>query len=277
LKSLPPKHIVFLHIPKAGGTTLRDVLQRQYSQEEIFEIGEDINGDIKRFRATPAKLLYRKRLLIGHMSHGLDRFFPGTTICLTMLRHPVARVYSEYRFLSSNQFHPLYPIVAPLNYHQYLEVDPTRQAGNGQTRLLSGSTYGDQTGVPGIEPLHQAHLTRALDHLKRHYPIVGLLERFDESLMLWCGQFNWRYPLYEKKNITKRASRPLDDSEIEHTLEKNRFDVALYKQAVIQFEENLKKQPQSFQRKLTAFKLLNKSYQKTKLYGRAVKQKMMAS
>lgn len=276
MKNQLPQHIAFLHIPKAGGTTLRNILQRQYPVEAIFEIGEDINGDIKRFRSTPAKALFRKKLLIGHMTHGLHQYFPGPTTCLTMLRDPVTRVYSEYRFLSSNPHHPLYSIVSPLSYHQYLEVDPTRQASNGQTRLLSGSTYGDQIGVPGIEPLDQAHLNRALDHLKQFYPTVGLLERFDESLMLWCKQFKWRYPLYEKKNITKRASKPLDESEIEHTREKNQFDITLYQQAVNCFETNLKLQHRSYHQQLTVFRLLNNAYQKTKRYGRTVKQKIMA-
>ncbi len=275
MKNQSPQHIAFLHIPKAGGTTLRNILQRQYAAEDIFEIGEDINEDIKRFRTASPKMLYRKRLLIGHMTHGLYRYFPGRTVCLTMLRDPVARVYSEYRFLSSNRYHPLYPIVSPLNYHQYLEVDPTRQASNGQTRLLSGSTYVNQVGVPGTEQLNQAHLTRALEHLKNYYPNVGLLERFDESLMLWREQFNWRYPLYEKKNITKRASRPLGQSEIEHTRDKNRLDIALYQQAVVLFENKIKKEPHSFHRQLTAFKIINKAHQKTKQYGRAVKQKIL--
>ena len=263
-----------MHIPKAGGTTLRNILQRQYSPGNIFEIGEDINKDIKTFRTSSIEQLSQIKLLIGHMSHGLYRFFPGSTVCLTMLRHPVDRVYSEYRFLSSNPYHPLYPIVSPLNYHQYLDVDPTRQASNGQTRLLSGSTYGDQIGVPGIETLEKSHLALAVENLKRHYPLVGLLERFDESLLLWCTKFKWRYPLYEKQNITQRKSKPLDASEIEHTLEKNQLDFVLYSEAVRTFDENIKQQNHSFQKKSALFRLANRVYQTTKRHGRTVIQKL---
>jgi len=33
-------HIIFLHIPKAGGMTLRRLLQKQYHAQKVFEIGE---------------------------------------------------------------------------------------------------------------------------------------------------------------------------------------------------------------------------------------------
>ena len=254
---------------------MRNILRRQYASEEVFEIGENINGDIERFRTASTKERYQTKLLIGHMTHGLHRFFPGHATCLTMLRDPVNRVYSEYRFLSSNRYHPLYSVVAPLSYHHYLEVDPTRQAGNGQTRLLSGSTYGNKTGVPGIEPIVKAHLDRALDHLQRNYPLVGLLEKFDETLMLWQTQFNWRYPLYEKQNISTRLSRPLDDSEIEHTRAKNEFDLIIYLEAAKLLDANLKKQPGSFHRRLKTFKLLNTTYQKSKHRGRILKRKLL--
>jgi|GEM_PF-512066 len=266
-----PQHIAFLHIPKAGGMTLRHILKRQYEADAVFEIGEDINGDIERFRTAPVTERHRTKLLMGHMTYGLHRFLPGAVTCLTMLRDPVSRVYSEYRFLSSNENHPLYSTIAPLTYHQYLELDPTRQAGNGQTRLLSGSTYRNRIGVPGIEPMNETHLNRALDHLKRDYPLVGLLERFDETLMLWQEQCNWGYPFYEIKNISKRPPRALDDSEIEHTRSKNRFDLVLYQEALELFDANLKKQSNSFHRRLKTFTLLNKTYRQSRRHGRKSK------
>ena len=42
--------LVFLHIPKTAGTTLRDIISRQYDKDAIFVIGEDANGDIARFK-----------------------------------------------------------------------------------------------------------------------------------------------------------------------------------------------------------------------------------
>lgn len=254
---------------------MRNILHSQYARYDAFIIGEDINRDIRRFRSMSMEENKQIKLLMGHMSHGLHQFFSAPSTYLTLLRDPVERVFSEYRFLSSNPYHPLYSIVSQLSYHQYLDVDPTRQASNGQTRLLSGNTYGDQVGVPGIEPLGQLDLTRALDHLKRYYPLVGLLERFDESLLLWRKLLNWYYPLYEKKNITQRRLKLLDKSEIEHTKEKNQFDMTLYQQAASYLEANLKQQPHSFHQQLAVFKFLNNAYQKTKRYGRAVKQKII--
>jgi hypothetical protein len=273
--SLQP--IVFLHIPKAGGTTLRAILKRQYRSQEIFEIGSDINRDIVKFTFLPMQVRYQIKLLIGHMTHGLHALFPKSSICLTMLRDPVSRVYSEYRFLSSNKHHPLYSIVSPLTYHQYLDLDPTRQASNGQTRLISGSTYGDTIGIPGIEPIGKHHLARALENLERFYPQVGLLERYDESLLLWCQRFNWQYPLYEKKNISRKVSKPLDSSEIEHTLEKNQFDAVLYKRAAEMLDLRIQKQPRSFKKQLTLFQISNNAFQRVMRFGRNAGKKLFGS
>ncbi|MEL7008322.1 MAG: hypothetical protein AAGM29_06880, partial [Cyanobacteria bacterium J06588_4] len=33
-----PSKIIFLHIPKAAGTTLRDIIHRQYAADEIYEL-----------------------------------------------------------------------------------------------------------------------------------------------------------------------------------------------------------------------------------------------
>lgn len=264
-------------MPKAGGTTLRNILKREYSSRTLYEIGENINRDIVRFRSTPKDARKNIKILIGHMSHGLYKFFPGSTECLTMLRNPVDRVYSEYRFLSSNTYHPLYPIVSPLSYHQYLDVDPTRQASNGQTRLMSGSTYDDEIGVPGIEPIEDHHLELALEHLKRYYPLTGLLERFDETLLIWQATFNWQLPFYEKKNITRRKSRPLDDSEINHTIEKNQFDMVLYRQAVSNFNQIIKVQNHTFKKKLFLFKAVNRIFEKITKNGRSMIKKLIGN
>ena len=270
-------HIIFLHIPKAGGTTLRNVLYHQYSRRNIYEIGEDVNGDIKHFKGLAESKRKKIKLLSGHMSHGLHIYLPGRSLYLTMLRDPVKRVYSEYRFLSSNTLHPLYAIVSKLTFREYLHVNPTRQANNGQTRLLSGNSFDDQTGIPGIIPLGRNDLEKALKNLKVYFPTIGLLERFDETLLLWRCQLGWRPPFYEKKNITARSSEPLDDADVAYVRELNRYDLILYDMAVTYFNENLRQQPESFKKQLSLFRVMNQVYRRLVICRRTGKQKWVSA
>lgn len=268
-------HIIFLHIPKAGGTTLRNVLYSQYARQKIFEIGEDVNGDIKRFKALPAADMGGIKLLSGHMSHGLHHFFPGSVKYLTMLRDPVKRVYSEFRFLSSNQLHPLYPMVSKLSFRQYLHINPTRQASNGQTRLLSGDCFNGQTGIPGTGSLGRGDFEKALKNLKAYYKTIGLLERFDETLLIWRGQLSWGLPFYEKKNITARASEPLNKADIALVKEINRYDLKLYEAATKQFDRTVQLQPGNFRQYLSLFQILNRLYKKLLVYRRLVRSALV--
>ena len=255
-------HIIFLHIPKAGGTTLRSILESQYAKCGVFMIGEDINGDIKRFKTMSIEEREQITLLMGHMSHGLCRYFSAPSTYLTLLRNPVERVFSEYRFLSSNRQHPLFEVVHDLNFQEYLAIDPTRQGSNGQTRLLSGIAYQEETGIPGIHPIEKADFEIAMQNLKKFYPMVGLLEKFDETLMLWKQHLSWRLPFYVKKNITIRADTNLSESDTDLINTKNRYDLKLYHQATKMLEEKLECQSYLFMKQLSLFKIMNKFYQK---------------
>jgi len=255
-------HVIFLHIPKAGGTTLRSILESQYAKCGVFMIGEDINGDIKRFKTMSSEERNQITLLMGHMSHGLHRYFSAPSTYLTLLRNPVERVFSEYRFLSSNRQHPLFKVVHGLNFQEYLAIDPTRQGCNGQTRLLSGIAYQEEIGIPDIGPIEKADFETAMQNLKKFYPMVGLLEKIDETLMLWRQHLGWRFPFYVKKNITIRTDAKLSGADTALINEKNQYDLILYRQAMKMLEEKLDSQSYLFMKQLSLFKIMNKFYQK---------------
>ena len=65
----PP--LIFLHLPKTAGMTMRSVLAGRYPAGRTFVIGNDINGDIQRLTDRPEVERHRLDLLMGHMSHGL--------------------------------------------------------------------------------------------------------------------------------------------------------------------------------------------------------------
>jgi hypothetical protein len=60
--------------------------------------------------------------------------------------------------------------------------------------------------------------------------VVGLFERFDESLALMKLRFGWKLQRYSSFNVTRARpkKRDLPRSTLDLIAEKNRFDVALY-------------------------------------------------
>ena len=224
--------LIFLHVPKTAGMTLRHVLASRYRPRETFVIGNDINADIRRFVAMEAPRRERIRLLMGHMSFGLHEFLAPGARYVTVLRHPVDRVLSEYRFLKTNARHPLHGQVARMSLEEYLERDVSGQAANGQTRLLSGSHESGSVGIPGRKPLDESSVARALDNIERHFVLAGTQERFEESLLLLARRLGWRtLPFFVVRNVTGTRVSPLAEGEDarERIESFNRLDMALYR------------------------------------------------
>lgn len=262
---LDPRHVIFLHIPKAGGSTLRTVLRRQYRERGIYEVRDDINGDILRFCALPEAERAGIGLLMGHMGFGLHRFLPGPAVYLTLLREPVKRVLSEFRFLKSNPYHALHGAVTEMELMDYLRSGMTGQISNGQTRLLSGAAKDGRTGIPTRRPMEQRDLERALSNLGEFFPVAGLIERYDETLLLWKRQLGWRYPRYVRENVTAPLALPPPTAEeLALIRELNGLDLRLYNAVRERFDATIAAQPASFRGEVAAFRLLNR------LYGKAV-------
>jgi hypothetical protein len=94
--NLPPqaggRKLVFLHIPKTGGTTLHHHFAAHFAPDEIFP---------ERFsrlhRYTPEEL-GRYRYFSGHFNFDQIRTIPGPLFIVTVLRDPTERLLSSYYF-----------------------------------------------------------------------------------------------------------------------------------------------------------------------------------
>src|SRR5262249_12877642 len=107
---------------------------------------------------------------------------------------------------------------------------------NVQCKIIAGSDY--------HSPCTQEISDKAINHLDQHFGVVGLSERFEESLALMKLRFGWQLKSYSSFNVTR--SRPkqgdLPASTLELIRERNRFDVALYEHASRLFVSAVSKQ-----------------------------------
>jgi hypothetical protein len=96
---------------------------------------------------------------------------------------------------------------------------------NGQTRMLSGVGRTLAIGQCGVDLLDQAK-----QNIEDHFSVLGVAERFDETLELMRRQFHWRRIDYQRQNVTR--DRPGADSLEAKTIDairaRNRFDVELH-------------------------------------------------
>src|ERR1700716_4282688 len=128
--------LIFLHIPKTGGSTLYKILKNHYSRAQTVTLD---SPKIARIKTLPAAQRGRYRLLHGHLHFGLHRFIPQASTYITLLRRPVERVLSFYHYARSTPDHYLYPLLATkrLDLKTMFEREPTLELRNEQTRLLA--------------------------------------------------------------------------------------------------------------------------------------------
>jgi hypothetical protein len=73
-----PNHsqtVIFVHTPKTAGTTLYRILERNYSQKNIYTVWKD--GTIDEFKQLDAERKAQIRLLRGHAGYGMHAYLPG--------------------------------------------------------------------------------------------------------------------------------------------------------------------------------------------------------
>jgi hypothetical protein len=157
--------LVFIHINKTAGRTVRYILRssfglRHCEVEPRHADGPDIyfsNDDLRRAR----KLYPRLESIAGHRVNGsVDLQENGTEFhYFTFMREPLKTCASRF------QYNVQYRGKKDLVFEEWIEKDWTR---NHQTKMIAG--------VADVE--------EAIRIIRAKNILVGLTERFDESMML---------------------------------------------------------------------------------------------
>lgn len=228
--------IIFLHLPKCGGTTLNRIIEWEYHPLRIFSVDPIFFlWSFKKVNRWPKDRLGRMQVFKGHMPFGLHRKLPQPATYITFLRDPIDRVISAYYFARNYKLHPKHHQVSRMTMEEYARTWPNH---NVQTKLLSGRPY---TGDFHAGECDSAMLEAAKENLATHFSLVGLTERFDECLAVLKIMFGWDIAQYADFNVTKKRPRGnnLPSSVVDLIAERNKFDVALYEHVVPRFQKTL--------------------------------------
>jgi hypothetical protein len=241
--------LIFLHIPKTAGTTLNRIIEWQYSALSIFTVDpHGIRATPERFKTLSEERRRQLRVVRGHMVYGIHEFLPQGATYITMLRDPVARLLSAYSFILRRPLNPMHRKLkrGQLGVEAFIRLTPNRQ--NLQCRILAGIK--DVT-------CDQSVLDIAKENITKSFSVVGLCERFQESLILMAETFGWKIPYYENRKVSK--VRPaLEPSVVNMIREHNQLDMELYEFARKRFEDSLHKNGNVMRQALTALEAIPK-------------------
>lgn len=227
--------LLFVHVPKTAGTTLRVVVQQQYLGQGLFVISHDIQKERRRLAALDEQEKRGLRAVYGHMVWGWhEHLLPGQPHAyITMLRDPIERVLSLYAHARLKE-HYLGPAVGRMNLVQFLQSGVTMTPDNGMVRQLCGRDEFLQKPWRDMSIPHgdvtRADLEAAKAHL-RQCAVVGVSEQFDAFIETMRQRFAWRVGSWQNENVTRwerRSRASLDRREMAAIEEATALDRELY-------------------------------------------------
>jgi hypothetical protein len=248
--------IILLHLPKTAGSSLREILRREYGAGGIFEVnGYEIDRSMHEFAELPRRRRRRIRAFLAQVPYGLHQMLEGPSQYITLLRHPLDRIVSHYSYVLRDPTSRLHAEVVERGLDLEGYVTESRLASlinNGQTSALGTETFPDRTEATC------STLETAKANLEEGCAVFGLTERFDESIMLMKNAFGWRPPLYKRKKVSPQ--RPEVTERVSTMiLEMNQLDLELYEHASACFERIVADQGPAFLDEVESFRQENSS------------------
>lgn len=253
--SLTPA-LLFVHIPKTAGSTLEQILLRQYRAADIYPFIE--LHDYARVRTLPPEQKARYKLFQGHMPYGLHKNLPQPARYVTLLRNPIQVALSSYFYFEQGyrrdvlhqNVTTMVPTVADMEQSKMRSM-----FDNLQTRYLSGlvrTKFGECS---------QEMLELAKTHLVRDF-VLGLVERFDEAVVSLANIFGWRAPYYIRTNVsrTRMPREQIAPDVLAWLREQNRFDIELYAFAETLFETQIKTLGKPMAQAVQEYRIRNRRY-----------------
>lgn len=231
-------NIIYLHIPKNGGTTLHQIIQQQYKKEEIFNV-DLFDRDKSKTELLGLKEKDKEKIKVlkgGHIEFGWHQYLnnPNSYKYFTILRNPIDRALSFYYYAKRTPIHYLYDILNKKNitFEEFITNENwTKEISNGQTKMIAGVNQGEECS--------DSIYKQAVKNIEEQFFFIGYLEKYNETLFLLKESLNWSNVKYNILNENKNRDYQLSESTTKNIIELNFFDNKLYQKYLKEFDEKL--------------------------------------
>ncbi|WP_296696973.1 sulfotransferase family 2 domain-containing protein [Thiocapsa sp. UBA6158] len=229
--------LLFIHIPKTAGTSVRVLLQDWLEPEELVLLYGESPGILEsEFRAWSDEEKVKVRLGYGHFHYGLHEALPQHSKYVTLMREPVDRVLSLYYFYRDVVTGPANDLIVKnrLDIRGFLTGGFFLQSDNEMVRMISG-LHPIPFGTCGPE-----HLEIALQHLEEDFADVLFVDTIHTGLARLhrtvCRKDTGFAVGRENCNTERPKAADLDEETIELLMHATRWDRRLYEAAKRRFE-----------------------------------------
>ena len=175
---------------------------------------------------------------------------------ITVFRDPVERVISHYYYVRRTPINKDFEKAQNMDLCEY--VMSLKELQNFYTRKFSRVKLDEVNNNP------ERAFSLAKQNLKEYFSVIGLTERFDETILLVMRKLGWhRFPFYQSANVTdhrpKQNDIPKDTLQVIQEL--NKLDIKLYNCVVQWFSETIEAEGVTFSNDLKYFVRMNNYYQ----------------
>ncbi len=225
----PADLLVFVHIPKAAGTSLNAILWQVYGRRYVnFHPTLSPRRIRKQVEGSPNEIL----ALGAHLPFGFHQTFVRASWLgepkklfadrrcryVTVLRHPVDRLKSYYRFVTTFPAHRLHREtmgMSPSAFFRHMRDIDNPECANLQCWMVANKRRFDV----------------ARDHLVSEYDVVGVVDRMDDFVEQLRTSFRWP-DVFEVKHRNASPKHAQDDDfdndVTDWITEANQDDMKLY-------------------------------------------------
>lgn len=265
----PNTTVVFVHMPKSGGISLRYGIEPNFtvnSESRQIVYGHTSPPDLKASQDMDEEQLRKVKFAWAHWPFG---FYSenvsnlNDTVWITVLRDPVDRVLSEYHDFKSRPeysyegyYHFWYELYNKHPIEEILDVEfikslpieqgqqVYRRISNTQTRMLSGSD-GIIFDHIGSNPdgsfrlwndyiLEEKHCAAAIRNLDNHFSWIGITSRVTQEFNALNSRFGWKHGIggvIHNPTVSRLYEKDYSKEVIDKIKEWNQYDCRIWEWA----------------------------------------------